>query len=325
MWQGQDSSQKQHELVQVFLKNNMPLSSKLVDMLNEHHSHQTERRGCGYTQASRVLAEYVNYPRSDTTFSDGKLFAEFPHAQLQYLLDNAAKYNLILTSWRNLDLNSNVQSYLSSHPENNPFTQSLMEQFGWQHTLRHLHTQLHLEESLLWMEILKNIILPSTSTNIPILPVLADRPKVGSCPMAEKFFLEIAHGRTPRRGRINVIVDHKQKPILLEKINMGDDHSCICLKPVLMNGVVLPAGSSFAVLYDEHIHKTPTTAFNGDILSLDDCRGFWFLRMTTLGVSPENRQRAFSTHFNQQVLNDLFSPKETTLEQLIEIANRQLR
>ena len=89
-----------------------------------------------------------------------------------------------------------------------------------------------------------------------------------------------------------------------------------------MNGVVLPAGSSFAVLYDEHIHKTPTTAFNGDILSLDDCRCFWFLRMTTLGVSPENRKRAFSTHFNQQVLNDLFSPKETTLEQLIEIANR---
>ncbi|MCU4363439.1 hypothetical protein KTH19_19350, partial [Acinetobacter sp. WU_MDCI_Abxc22] len=54
-----------HEVVRLFKENVFPLSNKLTEMLNEHYSHQTERRGCGYTQATRVLAEYINFPRDN--------------------------------------------------------------------------------------------------------------------------------------------------------------------------------------------------------------------------------------------------------------------
>ena len=65
-----------HEIVSVFAAQGMPLSGKLSEMLNEHYSHQTERRGCGFTQATRVLAEFINQPRSSTEFDDLKLFMD---------------------------------------------------------------------------------------------------------------------------------------------------------------------------------------------------------------------------------------------------------
>ena len=38
---------KEQEVVQLFRERAQPLSVKLTEMLNEHYSHQTERRGCG--------------------------------------------------------------------------------------------------------------------------------------------------------------------------------------------------------------------------------------------------------------------------------------
>lgn len=38
-----------HEVVALFQQHLLPLSNTLTEMLNEHYSHQTERRGCGYT------------------------------------------------------------------------------------------------------------------------------------------------------------------------------------------------------------------------------------------------------------------------------------
>ncbi|QBQ16605.1 hypothetical protein [Acinetobacter haemolyticus] len=49
------SDLKDHEVVSIFKQYLYPLSAKLTEMLNEHFSHQTERRGCGYTQATRVI------------------------------------------------------------------------------------------------------------------------------------------------------------------------------------------------------------------------------------------------------------------------------
>lgn len=52
--------------------------------------------------------------------------------------------------------------------------------------------------------------------------------------------------------------------------------------------------------------------------------GFWFLRLTTLAVSPKNRARAFNYHFKQQIDNGLFRPDTTELSQLMEIAQDQI-
>ena len=64
------STLNDHEIIQIFRNHVYPLSNKLTEMLNEHYTHQTERRGCGYTQATRVLGEYINIPRDAHELND---------------------------------------------------------------------------------------------------------------------------------------------------------------------------------------------------------------------------------------------------------------
>jgi hypothetical protein len=94
-----------------------------------------------------------------------------------------------------------------------------------------------------------------------------------------------------------------------------------------MNGIRIPIGSLFSVDYDiEQIaNKVPNQEFKGYIIPYKEIQGFWFLRLTTLAISPENRQRAFTTHFEQQVNNGLFSPDTTLIKQLNDVAKSQLR
>lgn len=329
-----------HEVVTAFQTQGMPLSAKLTEMLNEHFSHQSERRGCGYTQATRVLAGFINQPRSPIEFDDFKLFADSIMKPLRDVMTQAASHGLHLTSWRNLDIQPIVQDFIRQHSSTgrakssrsdsstgkSAFVQLLREQVEWQHRLRHIHTLVAREESLLVVAIIQDIILPPEDTSgLEHLQVLDEKPKVGSCPMAEKFFLEIAYRKIPRRGLVNVFVSEQNRPLLMEKINMGDDHSCISLKVIVLNGVRLPVGSSFAVAYDpESVHQQKSKFLSGYVIPLADIQGFWFLRLTTLAVSPQNRERAFSTHFRQQIENDLFSPDVAQLSQLVEVAEQQV-
>ena len=61
------------------------------------------------------------------------------------------------------------------------------------------------------------------------------------------------------------------------------------------------------------------------MIPYSEINGFWFLRLTTLAISPENRARAFTTHYQQQVENGLFSPGTTRLQQLVDVATVQIR
>ncbi len=60
---------------------------------------------------------------------------------------------------------------------------------------------------------------------------------------------------------------------------MGDDHSCISLQPLLMNGVRLPAGALFSVDYDAEMPEQYPSCpdFKGHIIPYRAARGFWFL------------------------------------------------
>ena len=313
-----------HEIIQLFKLHIHPLSSKLTEMLNEHFSHQTERRGCGYTQATRVLAEYINTTRLPQDFSDLKLFNQFETKGLKTLLEQS---QFAISDWHNLDLNHAAHTLPDSTPEQ--LKLEVQQQIKLQQKLRGISSQATLEESKLLCSLIADIILPRTSaqTGLVELKALEEKPKVGSCPMAENFFLKIAHGRMLRQGEINIFVDEQQQPILLEKLNMGDNHSCISLKPVLMNGVCLPAGSLFSVNYDRTLiqEKLANQKFKGYVIPYSAINGFWFLRLTTLAVSPENRERAFTTHYKQQVDNGLFSPGTTQLQQLRDIALMQIQ
>ncbi|MHA3053962.1 hypothetical protein E0H77_04960 [Acinetobacter sp. ANC 4633] len=317
-----------HEVVRLFQQKNMPLSEKLTDMLNEHYSHQTERRGCGYTQATRLLAEFINQPRDAEDNKDHRIFADYKISQLKNKFPALKEYSLELEDWRNLDELPQVKDFLEKNQENeNPAIEQLRQAVKFQYDLRHIHEAALLEESRLICQLIADIVLPKSNHNDEYVKLmsLSEKPKVGSCPMAEDFFLQIAHHRILRQGAINIFVDQYNHPILLEKMNMGDNHSCINLVPILMNGVRLPAGSLFSLDYEieQIIHKKVNRQIRGYIIPVEAVK-FWFLRFTTLAISPENRQRTFTTHFKQQIDNNLFSPETTRLSQLFDIANEQI-
>lgn len=316
-----------HELVSIFESNLHPLAGRLVEMLNEHFSHQTERRGCGYTQATRVMAEYINQPRDPKGFSDLSLFEHYDTRGLQYVLEHAESYGVVLESWRNLDRNKSVLSFLADESkQGSGFYQALDKETQFQRDLRNLRQNVKLEESLLLLDFIEDIILPETAqVGLSIdIKQLGEKPKVGSCPMAENFFLKIAHNNLLRKGEVNLFV-HQQRVVLLEKLHMGDDHSCVNVLPVIMNGVRLPEGCLFSVAYDdEKVQKINNRHWKGVMIPLDEVEGFWFLRLTTLAVSPTNRARAFGNHFKQQIQNGLFNPGVTTIKQLRDVAMEQV-
>ncbi|MDF3064889.1 MAG: hypothetical protein K0R38_490 [Polyangiaceae bacterium] len=250
-------------------------------MLNEHFSHRTERRGAGFTQATRHLATYVNrawrkQEITDVRVFDGRLKEPPPRAELERLLG-----------------------------------------------------KLDREESRLLVSIMLDVVcplddaaLPSELSRLTIWP--EDDLKIGTCSLAEKYFLELAAAFVRGKGQVNVLVSDSGEPILLEKMNLGDNHSCISVAPVVLNHVRLPPGSLFGVRYDEAIALRKNRGAPGHVIPVRACSGFRFLRLSTLSVAPLHRARAFTAHFQAQLDVGLFAPREATVEQLRQLALDQL-
>jgi hypothetical protein len=269
-------AEAEHELLRVFAAHGFALNATLREMLNEHYSHRTERRGAGFTQATRHLARLVNRPRELGEHFAAPLFA------------NSA----------------------------NPVSRDI---------LRHLPSELALEESRLLAAIIVDLVFPRPgSDTIVELSAWPEDLKIGTCPLAEKYFLELAEAFVRRKGLANVLISPTGEPLLIEKINLGDDHSCISVAPLILNGVVLPPGSLFGVHYEGSIAVRKNRELPGEVIPISDCSGFRFLRLSTLSVSPTHRERAFTTHFQAQVSAGLFAPGETTIEQLHRLAMRQI-
>lgn len=321
------NNQVLHEIVDIFAQHNIPLNHNLVNMLNEDYSHRTERRGCGYTQATRAIAVQINQPRLVDDIEDIKLF-DRPTNSLRLLTKHALTAELGLNNWRHLDLRPDLIKLAAFHQDDDDvFWRSLNDEISFQSTLRHIDQHMTLEESHVFVKMLSDIILPRDpqQEGLMTLTALPDKPKVGSCTMAEKFFLEIMFDTVPRKGRVNIIVDQQHRPLLIEKLNIGDSHSCISVAPVMMNGVIIPPASLFAVDYDENYSSgIACKTLRGEVIPAIDCHGFRFLRLTTLSISPTHRARAFSAHYEWQSATGLFSHKTTEISQLYEFALAQL-
>lgn len=260
----------------MFAAHGLALNATLREMLNEHYSHRTERRGAGFTQATRHLARLVNRPRELGEHFAAPLFAE-PGAPISC------------------------------------------------DTLRHLQSELVREESRLLAAIISDLAFPRPASDAVVaLSAWPDDLKIGTCPLAEKYFLELADAFVRRKGLANVLVSPAGEPLLMEKINLGDDHSCISVAPLSLNGVALPPGSLFGVTYEGPVGVRKNRELPGQVIPISACSGFRFLRLSTLSVSPKHRERAFTTHFQAQVAAGLFAPAETTIEQLHRLALRQI-
>jgi len=280
---GEASGEVDHEVLRVFARHGLPLCSTLRDMLNEHFSHRTERRGAGFTQATRHLATYVNrawrkQDIADVRVFDGKLKQPPPRAQLEPLLE-----------------------------------------------------ELEREESRLLVNIMLDVVCPVEQPSAPPAESLTrltiwpeDDLKIGTCSLAEKYFLELAAAFVRGKGQVNVMVSERGEPILLEKMNLGDNHSCISVAPVVLNQVRLPPGSLFGVRYEEPIGLRKNREVPGHVIPLSACAGFRFLRLSTLAVAPQHRARAFTAHFQAQLDAGLFAPREATVDQLRALALGQL-
>lgn len=285
-----------HELCVLLEAEGCRLNDTLVEMLGEHFTHCTERRGCGYTQSTRHLAVLVNRPLSERREVIGKLFPGWARAALR-------------EPWPQADSRDGADSGL----------------FPLRQVLHGLPAKLEREESRLLASIIADLVLlgdvsPSEHDLLP----WGEELKVGTCTLAERYFLEIAHGMVRRTGRINIHVSERGEPMLVEKLNLGDGYSCISLRELRLNGVRLPPGSLFAVQRPDDIALRPCAELPGSVMRARDCEGYRFLRLSTLAVAPANRQRAFTAHFQAQIDACLFSPGQTTLERLRDTAQAQL-
>ena len=309
-----------HELLRVFDAGGFRLCDTLYEMLNEHHTHRTERRGAGYTQATRHLATFVNRPRRPYEYEEALLFAERSPAAAHDLVAAAAARGVDLP-FRNLDLRDPPQP-LRADPQ---ILAAYRQQAARQAALRSLPGRLDLEESRLLAAIVVDLVLSRTpSDDAPDLRPWPEKLAIGTCPLAEKYFLELAQGFVRRKGRMNVIVSDAGAPLLVEKLGLGDDHSCLSVVPLLLNGVRLPRGSLLGVAYSGEVALRPNAQLAGQVIPLARCDGFRFLRLTTLAVSPANRKRAFSAHFEAQVEGGLFQPGAATIEQIERLTREQL-
>lgn len=268
-----------HELPTLCEAHGLALNATLTDMLHEHFSHRTERRGCGFTQATRHLAALVNRPRSESRETIEKLFPKWGDASAEVL----------------------------------------------QQALRALMPLLEREESRMLVAIMADLVLPA-----PVRPANPELPphfgelKVGTCPLAEKYFLEISDGFVRRKGRVNILVAETGEPLLIEKLNLGDNNSCISLVELVLNGVRLPAGCLFGVQRDDGVETRAARTLPGSIIPIRRCAGFRFLRLTTLSISPQHRARAFTTHYQSQVSAGLYAPGQVTIDQVRRVALEQL-
>lgn len=310
-----------HEVLRLFEANGFRLNTFLYEMLNEHHAHRTERRGAGYTQASRHLAEHVNQPRQPYEFDEVRLFADRDQSNVRALVDGAAARGIDLP-WRNLDCGVPPRE-VSEDPE---LLACYEREARRQRLLRELPGRLEREESQLIAGMIVDLVLANSAaaTGFPELRPWSEKLAIGTCPLAEKYFLELAQGFVRRKGLMNLLVSEDGRPRLVEKLNLGDDHSCISLTPLLLNGVRLPRGSLLGVTYRGDVAMRPNARLAGQVIPLGRCDGFRFLRLTTLAVSPASRRRAFSAHFEAQVLGGLFEPGTATIEQIERLTLEEL-
>ncbi|VUD69202.1 hypothetical protein TDB9533_04568 [Thalassocella blandensis] len=309
-----------HEIVEEFQSIGLPLNKKMENMLNEEPEHQRPRRGCGYTQASRHLAEYINQPRGLTTRLDLRLFSEAGQRRLGQMV--TATLEILGRLPKDLD---EVEQVLRSNEQvNGQFPQHIETL----HRLRTIGERLAFEES----QLVANIVLSLLGFSSKLkeagsleLPHYSEKLAIGTCPEAERYFLEFSAGYLRRKGIINIFVDQNNQPVIIEKISVGDSHSCITVADLILNSVHIPAGSLLGTTYSTVPLDTERCAdMNGSWLPIDVTHGFRFLRLTTLSVSPENRARAFSNHLKKQLEGSpFFDPLNASIADLRRVALKQ--
>ena len=296
-----------HEICQALIDHELPLAKTLKQMLNDHSSHCTERRGCGFTQATRFLSTYINQPIDPVAAADLRIFAAWPIQKTERLA-----HTWINAGW--------PQGWRCLHHAPDSFFQEQQQTAELQKlrslipTLEKIQGEMSLPESQVFLDLVIDL-LTRRQTGLAEIPGMPVKPEIGSCSQAEEFFLEIAHNRIRRGGQVNTIVDENNQPLMLEKMNLGESHSAFVVAAIQICGIRIPPGSLCALKYDEPVESAPTTR-SGVAINIKQIREARFLRLTTLSLEPKDRIRAFSHQVQAQIRSQMLSPTSTTIAQL---------
>lgn len=295
-------------------------SRVLREMLEEQPQHRTERRGCGLTQATRLLADRINQPRDPLDPADLALFDNTPQRTAGVVGARARELGWD-HGWRALDRAPHaVRQTLSSVP-------GTAELLALPTRLADAGARLRHPESALLLAMIAQLLSckpPATDVVPPRLTAMPVKPDIGSCSQAEEFFLEIAHGKIRRGGSVNVFVDVDGEPVLVEKIGLGESHSAMFVREAMLNDVVIPPGGLAAL---RHVEDPVALGAHvqGHVYPLAAIAQARFLRLTTLAVAPAHRERAFGDQFRRQVQGNMLSPRSTTLDDLRQFATAHAR
>ncbi len=167
---------------------------------------------------------------------------------------------------------------------------------------------------LLIIQIINPNAIPKTENEVKI-KMAYGVPYVGDCSKAERHMLSYISGRhpNPRHGYVNLILDNKGSPLMLEKIDLGNSHSCISLKPVRINRVLIPAGAIFAAKPENKPIRSTVRWFTTQkragainfVTGLNHYRGFEFIRMSLISIPEEIRASAGGSYYlDQQYLTE---------------------
>ncbi len=296
-----------HELVEALTASNLRPCRILREMLDEQPQHRTERRGCGLTQATRFLAERINRPRDPLDASDLAMFEDWPLRAIDAIASRSVGLGWS-AGWRDL---SGAPNAVIDAVAGLPGAADLL---SLPERLAEVRARIRHPESHLLLTMIDDILACRVSSH-PSLPVMEKKPEIGSCSQAEEFFLEIAHGKIRRGGRVNLWVSEQRQPVLVEKIGLGESHSAMFVRKAAICGVTIPPGGLAALRHREDAVPLGHHA-NGEVFSLSALAQVRFLRLTTLALEPAHRERAFGEQFRRQVHCNLLSPGSTTLDDL---------
>lgn len=149
--------------------------------------------------------------------------------------------------------------------------------------------------------------IPKTENEVEV--VLGKPESLGACRVSERHILSYLSGKHVLQemrgagfkvGNINLILDDDDRPVMIEKVQLGEN-TCLSLRPIRIDGVLIPEGAIFGVESRSKIPKKGKESkkmmkwfeksnrdggING-ITNLKDYLGFQYIRMSIISL-PEN-------------------------------------
>jgi hypothetical protein len=329
-----------HEVTDVFDRIGYPLHPELQQLLGEYNPKEEEpggerrhdRRGSGFTQATYRLAKYTRHPRG---FHDLKLLDHHVVEKIEAALFRQHEKKREQTISEKIDAHfarkhRDADDTYDTEGEFEPTNKAIYDAVD-RTKIRQAVNSITSEGGKLVGNLIADILCPETLPDtIPILPPSPEDLRFGACTTAEKYFLEFANKHEPHEYRhrlyqptnghhMNVITDHEGKPLMVEKIGLGENHSCITLKETALNGVRLPPGSLVGIRYradQKSVLDNANKDSSEQIIPLSAIEAVQFLRLTTLAASPQERTTTFRAHIEHQKNNNMTGHSIATIEDI---------